>query len=95
MLCDDLAGWEADGKEIEVQERGVYIYIYVCVCIMMTDSSCCTAETNIHCKAVSLQLKKKTIYTLLYIKQDKQQGSTVWHGELESISCNNLQWKRI
>ena len=65
----------------------------VCVCVMMTDSSC-TAETNIHCKAVSLQ-SKKTIYTLLYIKHDKQQGSTVWHGELESISCNNLQWKRI
>ena len=31
MLCDDLEGWEADGKEIEVQERGVYIYICVCV----------------------------------------------------------------
>ena len=94
MLCGDLEGWEAGGQEIEVQERGD-IYICVCLCIMMTDSSCCMAETNIHCKAVSLQLKKKTIYMLLCIKQDKQQGSTVWHGELESISYNNLQWKRI
>ena len=26
---------------------------------------------------------------------DNQQGPTVWHMELRSISCNNLKWKRI
>ena len=29
-------------------------------------------------------------YTLLYIKIDKQQGPTIKHREIYSISCNNL-----
>ena len=28
------------------------------------------------------------IYTTIY-KKDKKQGSTVWHRELQSVSCNN------
>ena len=30
-------------------------------------------------------------YTILYIKQIKNQGPTVWHKQLYSISCNNLK----
>lgn len=62
MLWDDLRG-KAGGKEIEVQEGA--ICVCVCVCVMMTDSSC-TAETNIHCKAVSLQSKKTHIHAAIY-----------------------------
>ena len=34
------------------------------------------------------------IQTTIY-KPDKQQGPTVQHRELYSISCNKLEWKRI
>ena len=33
-------------------------------------------------------------YKLLLHKIDKQQGPTVYHRELYSISCNKPQWKR-
>ena len=32
--------------------------------------------------------------TLIY-RMDKQQGHTVEHGELYSVSCDKPQWKRI
>ena len=34
------------------------------------------------------------IHITIY-KIGKQEGSTVWHRELYSISCNKLQWKII
>ena len=64
MLRDDVEGWDEGGWD-----RGMgYMCIYVCVCvyiyiythiyIVMIDSPCMT-ETNKHCKAIILQLKKK------------------------------------
>ena len=45
MLCGDL-------NEKEIQKRwNIHIRI--------TDSFCCSVETNTHCKATILQLKKK------------------------------------
>lgn len=35
------------------------------------------------------------MYTLLYLKMDNKQGPTIYHRELNSVSCNNLNWKRI
>ena len=40
MLCDDLEGWDREGER-EAQEGG-----YGNICIYITDSLCCTAETN-------------------------------------------------
>ena len=42
---------------------------------MMTDSSGCVAETNKHCKAIILQLKKKETQ----------------HRELSSVLCDDLE----
>ena len=40
MLCDNLEGWVGVRGEREVQGGGD-------ICILMTDSHCCTTETNI------------------------------------------------
>ena len=42
-ICDDLEGWDMDGERSETE--GVYIYAHTST--IMTDSYCCTAETNI------------------------------------------------
>ena len=41
-----------------------------------------------------LEVWDQQIQTTIY-KIDKQQGPTVYHRELYSISCNKLQWTRI
>ena len=40
MLCDDLEGWDKEGRR-EAQEGGDGD-----ICIHIADSLCCTAETN-------------------------------------------------
>ena len=38
MLCDDLEGWDREGGRV-AQEGGT-------ICIHISDSLCCTEETN-------------------------------------------------
>ena len=44
MLCDNLEGWDREGRREAQQggDMGIYVYIY----IHIADSLCCTAETN-------------------------------------------------
>ena len=38
-LCDDLEGWVGEGRR-RLKREGIYVDL------IMTDSLCCTAETN-------------------------------------------------
>ena len=49
LLCDDLEDW--GGYEGGSIGRGY-------ICLLIADSWWCTAETNTHCKAITLQSKK-------------------------------------
>ena len=62
-------------KEGGIEVWDIYVYICVCVCvcvcvyiyIVMIDSPCMT-ETNRHCKAIILQLKKKRLSLVSLLK---------------------------
>jgi len=41
VLCDDLEGWDGSAERLKRERK--YIYMYT----IMTDLSCCRAETNI------------------------------------------------
>ena len=51
MLCDDLEGWDGGGGR-EAQEEGD-------ICIHIAVSHCVQQKLTQHCKAITLQLKKK------------------------------------
>ena len=48
QLCDDLEAWEGGLGGREAQERGD-------ICIHITDSRCCSTETNATSEAIILQ----------------------------------------
>ena len=51
VLCDDLEGWDGGGGR-EAQEEGD-------ICIHIAVSHCVQQKLTQHCKAITLQLKKK------------------------------------
>ena len=52
-LCDNLDRWNGERGGREAPEGGD-------IRKHMADSQCCTAETNTHCKAITLQLKQES-----------------------------------
>lgn len=72
MLCDDLDGWDGEGKEVQEGED---------ICIHKADLLHCTTETTCctqHCEAVILQLYFGFDYLVYLLEMTKLYCSPVW-----------------